>query len=130
KYKIRRGSQLDEYLVVFRLAEQYLIRAEAKARLGDFEAAKADLNRIRNRAGLQNRDVSTQSDIISAVERERLLSPATECGDRWIYLRRTGRANEVISDGKNDNWKNTDVLWPLPHEQMQLNPFITQNMGY
>lgn len=130
KYKIRRGSQLDEYLVVFRLAEQYLIRAEAKARLGDFEAAKADLNRIRNRAGLQNRDVSTQSDIISAVERERLLELFTEWGDRWLYLKQAGRADEVLGNVKNDNWQNTDVLWPLPYEQMQLNPFLTQNMGY
>lgn len=130
KYKIRRGSQLDEYLVVFRLAEQYLIRAEAKARLGDLEAAKADINRIRNRAGLQNRDVSTQSDIISAVERERLLELFTEWGDRWLYLKQAGRADEVLGNVKNDNWQNTDVLWPVPWEQIQVNPYLTQNEDY
>ncbi|MDO5969403.1 RagB/SusD family nutrient uptake outer membrane protein, partial [Flavivirga aquimarina] len=42
----------EEYPVVFRLAEQYLIRAEARAELGKISEAQSDLNVIRNRAGL------------------------------------------------------------------------------
>ncbi len=53
KYKIKSGSiPLSEYSTVFRLAEMYLIRSEARAKLGDTENAVADLDSIRSRAGL------------------------------------------------------------------------------
>src|SRR5690606_38401320 len=56
KYRLILSSQSnDEYLVVFRLAEQYLIRAEARARLNrldGLDGALADLQAVRLRTGL------------------------------------------------------------------------------
>ncbi len=50
KYKVAAmGEPLTEYLAVFRLAEQYLIRSEAKARLTDLSGAQDDLNMVRER---------------------------------------------------------------------------------
>jgi hypothetical protein len=57
KYKIKSvaaGAPKTEYSVVLRLAEQYLIRAEARANLNNLTGAQSDLNKIRNRAGLPN----------------------------------------------------------------------------
>jgi hypothetical protein len=52
KYKVRTSTPITEYYVIFRLAEQYLIRAETRAQLNNLDGAKADLNQIRLRAGL------------------------------------------------------------------------------
>src|SRR5690606_19029112 len=53
KYKQRNNTASSlEYSVVLRLAEQYLIRAEARARQGELTNAISDLNVIRSRAGI------------------------------------------------------------------------------
>lgn len=53
KYKVRydgSGGEPKEYSVVLRLAEQYLIRAEARGRMGELQGSVTDINTIRNRA--------------------------------------------------------------------------------
>src|SRR5690606_25083880 len=53
KYKVRLStSEPTEYSMVLRIAEQYLIRAEARLMQGKIEVGKQDLNVIRERAGL------------------------------------------------------------------------------
>src|SRR5699024_8522988 len=52
KYKIKNGGDSEEYSMVMRLAELYLIRAEAYAKSGNPQAVLQDLNTIRSRAGL------------------------------------------------------------------------------
>src|ERR1044071_1654866 len=53
KYKIRLiGQPLSEYYMVLRLAEQYLIRAEARAMQNNLGGSIDDVNVIRERAGL------------------------------------------------------------------------------
>src|SRR5699024_306594 len=52
KYKIKAGGDTEEYSMVLRLAELYLIRAEAYAKSSRPDLALGDLNQIRNRAGL------------------------------------------------------------------------------
>ncbi len=47
-----RTNQFSEYLMVFRLAEQYLIRAEARVYSNDFSGSLSDLNMLKSRAGL------------------------------------------------------------------------------
>ncbi len=53
KYKAGEGDASQpqiEYTIVLRLAELYLIRAEARAQKSDLDGAKADLLPLRNRA--------------------------------------------------------------------------------
>ena len=54
KYKIWNSSSfpIEEYSMVLRFAEQYLIRAEARVQQGDSTGAIEDLNVIKARAGL------------------------------------------------------------------------------
>lgn len=119
-----------EYSIVFRLAEQYLIRAEARARLGNLSAAQSDLNKIRNRAGLLNISVLTESDLLEAIWHERKMELFTEYGHRWFDLKRTNQGAEILGKAKT-SWKGTDILFPIPTSELELNPNLyPQNEGY
>lgn len=131
KYKVRENVQKTEYPVIFRLSEQFLIRAEARAHQNNLSQALEDLNIIRRRAGLEEYSANlTQTEVLLAVENERRHELFCEWGHRWFDLKRTGRANEVLSTSKGSNWQSTDVLWPIPLNQLLTNPVLTQNDGY
>lgn len=122
------GSSV-EYSIVFRLAEQYLIRAEARARQGELSNAKGDLNMVRNLAGLPNTTANTDTEIIAAVQEERQHELFTEYGHRFFDLKRNGMLNSVLTDVK-IGWNSTDVDWPIPETELLANPNLTQNPGY
>ncbi|RYZ20346.1 MAG: RagB/SusD family nutrient uptake outer membrane protein, partial [Sphingobacteriales bacterium] len=66
KYKEKNNGTGAEYSMVLRLAEQYLIRAEARAQQGKLigeGSAKTDINSIRNRAGLSNTTATTKEQL-------------------------------------------------------------------
>ncbi|TWW00115.1 RagB/SusD family nutrient uptake outer membrane protein [Chitinophaga pinensis] len=110
------------YLI--RIAELYLIRAEARARAGALTTALEDLNAIRDRAGLATFTEATQAAIILAVEQERRLEFAFE-GDRWFDLVRTGRVATVL--GVTD--KNRQVF-PIPADELLADKSLEPNPGY
>lgn len=131
KYKAvgNTGSSM-EYSIVFRLAEQYLIRAEARAHQGDLIGAKEDLNKIRHTAGLSDTEATTVSAIIDAVIAERRLELFTEFGHRFFDLKRTGRLDAVLLPLK-AGWNSTDRNFPIPESELLLNPNLApQNAGY
>ncbi|MDD7885413.1 RagB/SusD family nutrient uptake outer membrane protein [Flavivirga sp. 57AJ16] len=132
KYKeqTNTGSTSLEYSIIFRLAEQYLIRAEARAQLGDIPGAQTDLNVIRNRASLPNTTATTQNDLLEAILQERRVELFTEQGHRWFDLKRTGKAAEVLAPIKT-GWKDTDILLPIPESEILKNQnLLPQNDGY
>lgn len=109
---------------VIRLADMYLLRAEALAYTdGDAEAIRADINMVRNRAGLGNTTATSIDDLRLAIENERRHEFAFE-GHRWIDLVRTGRAVSLLGiDAKY-------TLFPIPLIEIQTNQNMTQNPGY
>lgn len=113
---------------VLRLADIYLIRAEARARLSapDLTGAKADLNMVRTRAGLPNNTAVDIPQFLLDIEQERFIELAYE-GHRFFDLVRTNRANTVLGTG-NTNWQTTDILFPLPF--LEVSKGLTQNQGY
>lgn len=129
KYKISNGSNLVEYSMVLRLAEQYLIRAEARAQQGNTLGAQNDLNSIRLRAGLPAIHTNDKDSLLKAILHERQVELFFEWGHRWLDLIRTGNANSVLGSLKT-NWQATDILFPIPSQEIQNNPHITQNPGY
>jgi hypothetical protein len=135
KYKVRRGEsgQPAEPYTIFRLAETLLIRAEARARLGNLEGAKDDLDLIRDRAGLQPTTADDQPSLIEAVLKERRIELFCEFGHRFTDLKRTNRLDTemtIITPQKGGAWKTEYALFPLPYEQIEANPFLSQNPGY
>ncbi len=119
---------LEDY-VVLRLADQYLIRAEARAEQNNLSGAASDLNLIRNRAGLQNANPPDQESMLSAVLHERQVEFFCEWGNRWFDIKRAGKANDVLSSIK-PGWNSNDTLYPIPQTELNSNPFLTQNPGY
>lgn len=134
KYKYRLSPDpvvSPEYLVVFRLSEQYLIRAEARAHLGNIDGAKADLDEIRVRAGLDETSASTDAELLAAIEQENRVEFMSEFGHRWLDLKRTGRVDAVMTAAKGNAWQDTDARFPIPQAERQKNPNLNpQNDGY
>ncbi|HCY80936.1 MAG TPA: RagB/SusD family nutrient uptake outer membrane protein [Xanthomarina gelatinilytica] len=131
KYKLQENTGASmEYSIIFRLAEQYLIRAEARAPLGNILASAEDINVIRNRAGLSNTTASTTTELMAVILHERQVELFTEHGHRWFDLKRLNKAGEVLAPIKS-NWQITDILMPIPETELLLNPNLTpQNNGY
>lgn len=130
KYKQNSNTGASvEYSIVFRLAEQYLIRAEARARQGELSNAKQDLDVVRSLAGLPNTTANTEAEIIAAVLEERRYELFTEHGHRFFDLKRTGALNTALPIVKL-GWNSTDVHWPIPETELLANPNLTQNPGY
>lgn len=129
KYKIKTSQTLTEYSMVFRISEQYLIRAEARAQQNNVSGAQADLNVIRNRSGLPNTLADNKAALLSAILQERKHELFCEWGHRWLDLKRTGQTGPVLSSIK-PNWKATASLFPIPLKEIQNDPNLTQNPGY
>ncbi|UAY55752.1 RagB/SusD family nutrient uptake outer membrane protein [Arachidicoccus terrestris] len=139
KYKAGSGTtNLQEYTIVFRLAEQYLIRAEARVNLGKLTGANSavsDLDSIRNRAGLPPTTVSSKEDLLNAILHERQVEFFTEWGHRWLDLKRLGKIDEVMSvvcPKKGGTWASYKALYPIPQSEIDKNPGMNgqQNPGY
>lgn len=131
KYKEHLSTGVSmEYSVIFRLAEQYLIRAESRVYQSDLVGAKEDLNVIRNTAGLQNTTAVSAEDIIADIMKQRRFELFTEFGQRFFDLKRTGKLDETLSASK-PGWNTSDRLWPIPALELSSNPNLKpQNEGY
>lgn len=138
KYKIGNldaNANPNEYSTLFRLAEQYLIRAEARAEMNDPSLAVADINVVRARAGLGATGAVTQDQVLAAIMKERRVELFTE-GHRWFDLKRTGAIDSVMTivcplKGA-AAWQSYKALWPLPGAEFAADPTLIgqQNPGY
>lgn len=132
------SSSAPEYVMVLRLAEQYLIRAESEAQLGDSTDAITDLNVIRNRAGLADYSQAVQGPLLQAILHERQMELFTEWGHRWFDLLRTGAVDTVLgapgnvynAKGGVGTWNAEWELYPIWPSQISVDPNLTQNPGY
>jgi hypothetical protein len=130
KYKNRAFAPVDEYIIVFRLAEQLLIRSEARLKQNKIQAALEDLNLIRVRAGLQPVQSNNSEEIFSSIVKERQLELFAEWGHRWFDLKRLNTIHTILSAVKGSNWQETDQLFPIPFSEIQMNTSLEQNPGY
>jgi hypothetical protein len=115
--------------IVLRLADMYLIRAEAEASLQapNVSSVQSDINEIRVRANLQPTSESSITQLLSIIEDERRIEFAFE-GQRWFDLVRTDRAITVLPNVNSTN----QMLFPIPTDEIQTNnsPGMVQNPGY
>ncbi|WP_316818133.1 RagB/SusD family nutrient uptake outer membrane protein [Pedobacter nyackensis] len=117
--------------VLMRLAEIYLIRAEARAMQNKIALGKEDIDKIRKRAGLGNTPAVDQESLLVAVAQERRIELFAEWGHRFFDLKRTGKAISVLSiiPEKNGITLNR-LLFPIPPNEILANSNLTQNPGY
>ncbi|MCK9203354.1 MAG: RagB/SusD family nutrient uptake outer membrane protein [Bacteroidales bacterium] len=109
---------------VLRLAEMYMIRAEARAYTnGNIEDIRNDINILRARAGLDPTTATDYPELKLAIESERRHEFAFE-SQRWSDLIRTKRATTIL--GIDEKY----TLFPIPLSELQTNKLMTQNPGY
>jgi hypothetical protein len=145
----------EDYHVI-RLAEVILNKAEAHARLNELGLAVTEYNKVRVRAGLPAHvlgvNVTTQAEVLTAVLRERRSELALEA-DRWPDLRRrssgcptsgtTLTAAEAAtcligsvmiahraSFGATNLFPLHLINYPIPQNELDVTPGLTQNLGY
>jgi hypothetical protein len=127
------NNPITEYSVVLRMAEIYLIRAEARAQQDKLPEAADDLDAIRLRAGLTRIAISSKENLITAIYHERQVELFTEWGHRWLDLKRTAKVDEVMSTvtpQKSGTWTTNWQLYPVPQIELDRDPNLTQNPGY
>jgi len=123
-----------QYYTVFRLAEQYLIRAEARAEQGE-QGAAADINAVRSRANLGPTPAVTSLDLLNATAHERQIELFAEWGHRWLDLKRTSQINSVMATvtplkSGGYAWQPYQQFYPIALSELQADPNLSQNQGY
>lgn len=145
-----RGNSGQNY-VFFRFADVLLNLAEAENELsGPTGLAYEAINRVRARAGLASLENLSQEQLREAIRLERSWELLGEPSHRKMDLLRWNKVEEALRDrlaqeqavGKShknhlNNLKTTlqyyqphKNLLPIPHEEILLNPELTQNQGY
>lgn len=109
---------------LIRLAELYLIRAEARAQQENLGGARDDLNEVRKRSNVGILTGGTKAEVLLAVEDENRLEFALE-NHRWYDLIRTNRAKDVLAITDANK-----LLLPIPYSQLLIDPNLIQNPGY
>jgi hypothetical protein len=124
------GTYIDQYLM--RLAETYLLRAEAYVGLNNPTLAAADINKVRSRSGAT--DVLIAKVNIDYILDERLRELGIEEKRMLTLMRlgkwveRTRKCNPFYGIQMKDNFN----LWPIPFPEIEKNnkAVLEQNPGY
>lgn len=157
KGKTPTGGFTDQY--VYRLAETYLMRAEAYYWLGNIAAATQDVNEIRRRANAPELSSITLDDILDERARELYIEEhrKVELTRIAFLMAQQGRDGYSLENFSQKNWyydrimaknnffaeeyfystnafvmKPYHVLWPVPLTAITSNTQgrINQNIGY
>jgi starch-binding outer membrane protein, SusD/RagB family len=134
-YKMRK-TDASQNIIMYRLADVLLLKAEALNEQGDVGGANDLVTEIRERVNLKALNITDQALMRLAIEKERRLELAFE-GNRWHDLVRTDRAIPVmqaVTDGKGVSLgyhpTAQSLLWPIPQSEMDQNANLKQNTGY
>ncbi len=130
--KYPNGETGFDYYKILRLADVYLIRAEARAEQGDEDGARADLDAVASRVDPEYvASTATGQALIDAILDERRKELAFE-GDRVFDLTRrqlTWTKFRTFEQFEVD-WNNNQVYNPIPLNEINVNPNLVQNPGY
>lgn len=127
-------SQFADDYVHLRIAEMYLIQAEARLYESGISAAITRLNDLRAERGataLDPADYATEDDVLDEILDERRRELVAE-GHRFFDLKRLGRdIRKAPGTGRDDiTFNSIRILDDLPANQLEVNPELVQNPGY
>ncbi|GAB3962397.1 RagB/SusD family nutrient uptake outer membrane protein [Spirosoma harenae] len=131
KYQIQannftQDSWQDNDFIIYRLADAYLMRAEAYLRLGNAASAVADANVVHARAGMPAYTATTLTLDEILAERGRELAWEFHRRQDLIRFGKFGVARRLKTADADNHW----ALYPIPTDQISLNPNLKQNPGY
>lgn len=147
KYTGTYGTDLNVYLPMYRLADQFLLYAEALNKTGDRANALKYLNLVHQRAGLPALTITTlntEAAMEDAILQERQWELFGE-GKRWFDLVRTDHVFQIMdpvliarqsAEGAapigfgSDKTDRRKYVWPLHRDILNANPLLVQNPPY
>lgn len=130
------GGSHATNIPILRMADVYLIAAEAEARInGGSATAYQYINTVRTRAGLDGlQEGLGKDDFIAAVLQERSWELYGE-GDRWYDLSRTNTFRQLVPPAVNDVYKTRspqprNQYFPIPQNEVNANNLLEQNPAW
>src|SRR5690606_1411230 len=144
KFTIGFSSDVDtRNIVLLRLADLYLLKAEAIVHLDDTDddrkAAMELVNTIRHRAGgadfeipeeeYLDRDIWSQDYLKSFILEERKFELTYE-GQRWFDLVRNDKAIEIVKERVGIDIHPLSLIWPIHIEEIRRGEGVEQNEYY
>jgi len=128
------SGQTTDDVYVYRLAETYLLRAEAYMKSNQLQKAADDINMIRNRAHAA--PITANQVTLDFILDERARELLFEEPRRRTLIRLGVLVERVKKDGLMPNWRSTiqdyQGLWPIPQSAIDANlgAVLEQNPGY
>lgn len=116
-----------------RLAEIYLVHAEAEARRpgGILLDALASLNVLRNRVSVTPKELSNTATLLEDIRQEKLLELFFENGESWFDMVRFDTLGNLdASSVKASIVSDNQFILPIPSNVITGNPNVVQNPGY
>ncbi len=137
KWRHPNGWNSPDNVMLIRLADIILLKAEALNETGNPQLAMAFVNQIRYRVQLPQVLATNQAQARELILKERRLELAFE-GERWYDLLRAGSQytisvmNSQAYNGTPLNYNVTEpeLLFPIPQKERNLNRNLEQNPGY
>jgi tetratricopeptide (TPR) repeat protein len=137
--KYKKTGGIDN-IIILRIAEMYLHRAEAKAyldNLDEIDGALYDLNIVRIRAGIGEITPmpTTKEEVLQAIAKQNKLEFAFE-GHRYFDLMRTDKILEVLQNIERMNGPAVSLpeigraVFPIPNFELDANENLIQNEAY
>jgi starch-binding outer membrane protein, SusD/RagB family len=114
--------RFDDNIVIFRLSDIMLLRAEALAKLNRFGDARLLLDAVRFRAGL-DASTATEAELYDEVFNERCRELFLEGHKYWDMLRTQHFPSHLTQDKYNQG----AYLWPIQKDVFLDNNVLTQN---
>ena len=139
KWKSANGWASTNRQYLLRLGDIVLLKAEALNELNRPGDARDEVNNIRRRAHVDETGSTDKEELRNIILNERRLELAQE-GQRWADLKRSGKAVEIMNalneidlrtnSRVNYNATQTDLILPMPQQELNRNPRLEQNPGY
>jgi starch-binding outer membrane protein, SusD/RagB family len=118
------GNAENEY-VIFRLADVMLMKAEAQLRLGQTAGALSIVNTLRAKRGASALATLTLQNLLDERGREMYWE-----GWRRNDQVRFGTFLNGVGSTRPNKSGNERLIFPIPNQQLAVNPNLTQNPGY
>ena len=141
-YKMGRSGEIfgARNVMLLRLADIILLRAEALNAIGQTAEAITLLNQVRARVDLAPTTATSQDEVKLAILKERRLELVAEF-NRYYDLKRYFNDNTAMAQYLNGLTDDTGVslgyqatadklLMPIPQAELDINPNLEQNPGY
>jgi hypothetical protein len=119
-------TAVNSNIIIFRLADILLLRAEANAKMGNYAAARTDLDEIRATKGGLEPYAGTDEELYDEIISERARELFCE-GHLWYDLVRSGSLTWRVEGFSEDRYANEGWKWPISRKLFLNNNVLVQN---